>query len=394
MVASKLIRGPEIAEKLAQRRVLTIPESLGVLVDGFQHGFQNRTYPSTLSGVSFVRVAGQAICLSESVARLEVKHILDKIVPGGAFLILGHGGLTKCGAVGAKQAELALPTGEHLNEPRSVNHLLEHISPNVARMHSPEAEFENARFQAEIICSDQEFKSIIDRKNITIVYTVWTGEEALHFTAFNRDIANGDILEYHPKLGALSAQMAKGARKLAENGGNGSLQSHYAHSAVAYDPTDLRRVLDPHSLALEVGGICCVDARLTPNTPDGPKYLFKQGPNSLFAVTVVLGGSRLTVEDSCSLPYAYGHVLGINSLAHDGERGSGHTVALTTDITLDASRLIESDLCEHHKILEATANGAAISLVGFNGRTLRVFNKAHGIDESFVYQPQVNILSL
>lgn len=394
MVASRLVRGPEVAEKLAQRRVLTVPESLGVLVDGFQHGFQRREYPSTLNGVSFVRVAGQAACLSEPVARAEIKHILDDMRPGGAFLILGHGTITRCGAVRAKQIALRLPSGERLHEAESVLHLLENISPGVVGLDSPAAELENARYQAERILGDPEFNSIIKRKNITVVYAVWTGNSELHFTAINRNLVNGELLTHHPKLRALTTQMAKGMHLLAASSEQDNLGSHYAHAAVVYDPRDLRKVLDPYSQALEVGGVCCVDARVTPNTPDGPKYLCKQGPNRIFAVTIVLGGHKFSDGDSSSLPYGYCNVAGINSLANDGEKGSGHTVALTTDVTLDASNVVLSELCKHPKVSEATLHGANISLVGFDGRTFRVMNDFHGIDESFAYAPQVDILHL
>jgi hypothetical protein len=387
---------PDAKRKVDGRQVVSVFESISVLVDGFQR-FQERTLPSSLSGVSFFRIAGQATCLDhahEHNSRKEVLRILQMLKPGGAFVMLGHGGLAKCGAVGAKQALIA---GQLGHEPDQTRRLLDFIPDSVAGKASPIAEQVNAEYQALKILKDPEFKALINAKNITVVWAVFDGTNLLRFVPLNRsDDWSGSkkLYERHPKLLALALQMRKGVQKLMASDSE-NLGEHYAHAAFLYDPIEMRKVLDPLEPHLEVGGICCVDARVAPNTPDGHKYLFRVPPNRTFAVTTISAGHTVfSYDDLGSLFYSFGHVKGINSLSHHGEPGNGHTVILTPDTSLESAFEVRRQLLEQPTAVQATHGGETITLIGFDAKVLRIVNQSLQLDLSIGYNPRVNLLTV
>ncbi|MFH1785091.1 MAG: hypothetical protein ABH842_01560 [Candidatus Micrarchaeota archaeon] len=393
MAGSIVARCPEALEKVRKHQKLTVPESISVLAEGFMR-FQQRTTPSSMNGVSFLRVAGQAACLDEPLPRSEIKRLLEKIKPGGVFLIFGHGHIAKCGAVAAKQAALGLPEGEHLHEPEVVLKLLDSLPKDVRGLESPDAELVNARYQATRVFEDPELREIIDKKNLTVAYAVCSDITPFTYHLLNRTWNQDKIFERHPKLIALRLQMPKALGKVIDANREG-LDSHYAHAAFLYDPLDMRTVLDPFTSALDVGGICCVDARVTPNVPDSPKYLFRIPPNQSFMVTMAInGGAQLSTENLGSLIYSYGHVAGINSLNQHGEPGSGHTVVLTSGSDLDRALAVRMALVQHEVVNQATSHGENISMAVFDGEKLRLWNPNHGIDMVIPYTPQINILSI
>ena len=384
----------EAQRLVAAKQTVNVFQSISVLTWGFDR-FQERTMPSSLSGVSFLRIAGQAACLSHNYefnSRSEILRLLGKIKPGGVFLMLGHGGIAKCGAVAAKQAQLE---GQLGNESEPVIRLLDHVSPEVGGQSSPHAEETNAVFQALKIMDDQEFNAIIQKKNLSVVWAVCSSLGTLKYHALNRpNWDQNKLFERHPKLLALSLQMQKGLKKfLADDHGN--LDQHYAHAAFLFDPLEMRTVLDPFELLLDIGGICCVDARVTPNTPDGYKYLFRLPPNRAFAVTIETGnGNIFSQDDIASLVYSFGHVSGVNSLTAHGEKGNGHTPILTTDMSLAKAEAVKTALLVHEIAHRATRGGETITLMGFDGKALRIVNSAQNIDFVLPYNPQVNILSI
>jgi len=121
-----------VTDKLKAQKPLTIPESLGILVEGFTSSRARRaSEPShlKLDKTAFVRIAGQALDLQNDNSRSEVRRILNRIKTGGLFLILGHGHFIPCGAVSAKQKLMDPATRDGiLREPESVRILLDHVS--------------------------------------------------------------------------------------------------------------------------------------------------------------------------------------------------------------------------------------------------------------------------
>src|SRR3989338_3659700 len=91
-MGASALSGLDVRSRIRQAETLTIPESCSVLTEGFM-GFQSRDRPSSLSGVSFIRIAGQAVGLDNENSRTEIRRMLDKIKPNGVFLVLGHGGI-------------------------------------------------------------------------------------------------------------------------------------------------------------------------------------------------------------------------------------------------------------------------------------------------------------
>ena len=205
----------------------------------------------------------------------------------------------------------------------------------------------------------------------------------------NRIWDENKLFERHPKLFALRLQLAKGLNKAIESGIG--LDVHYAHTIFVYDPMRMRTVLDPLEQYLDVGGISCVDARLKPNTPDGPKYLFRIHPNQSFAVTVEEnGGIRLSYDDMGSIIYALSHVNGVKSL--NGHKGSGHIVCL--GISHESTLSIRSALLQDNIVSAATKSGASISVAYFDGKNLHIQNDAFDVNATFDYAPRVPILSI
>jgi len=419
----------EAKDKIRTGKPLTIQESLGVLVDGFEY-FQKRSRPSTISGVSLIRVAGQAVGMKDEHSRDEVLGLLKSIKPGGAFLVLGHGGKTTCGAVGAKKKQVELEKeGKLMDEHSSIIGLLGNIPAEVHKHESPIAEFENAKWQATKIHLDAEFGEIIKKRDITVVCAVL--DEDILYVALNRDEEKARFVaekmaemgisknEYeekclqdrffddrifeqklsiglHPKLSALREQLKKGFMKVERD--RIDLATHYAHAIFTYDPMLMRTVLDPFEPYLDIGGVCCVDARLTPNVPDGPKYLFRTPPNSLFMVTIGMhnGAIKFSYDDKGSIAYALKHVNGVNSLANEGhgEAGNGHIVCLDTSLGFYRASKVKEELLKDEHFLGATMEGKTITLAGFDGKQLRISNQDHGVEITMDYKPQTNILSL
>jgi len=181
---------------------------------------------------------------------------------------------------------------------------------------------------------------------------------------------------------ALAAHIQRSMQQTAPSMGI-DLQHHYSHAIALYDPMAMRTILNSPR-ELKVGGICCVDARVSHHTPDGPHYLFNQPPNRVFGVTVSTGSSPLfSFDDLGSAFYALGHVAGVNSLAHHGPKGNGHIVILTDSPDLDTALTIRNQLLEHQTACDATHDGDIITLMGVNKRVLRVVNAALHIDEMF-----------
>ncbi|MBS3067981.1 hypothetical protein J4450_04725 [Candidatus Micrarchaeota archaeon] len=389
-MGASALSGLDVRSRIRQAETLTIPESCSVLTEGFM-GFQSRDRPSSLSGVSFIRIAGQAVGLDNENSRTEIRRMLDKIKPNGVFLVLGHGGIFPCGAVAAKKAALELATrGELLQEHPLVLELVKHVSEDVAGRGSPTAEFMNACYQARKILRDDEFNEIIRRKNLTVTAVIMADDKPLSYVVLNKEWGFDELFRNHPKLVKLSAQMAKGLRKIIKKGID--ISSHYAHAIFVYDPFRIRTILDPREELLDVGGISCVDARLKPNTPDCPKHLFKLDPNESFAVTVELNGSvNFSFDDLGSIIYALHHVKGVNSLSRNGNAGNGHIVCLDTSI--DAAVAIKLALLGEDAIRTGTIEGRTITTAAFNGKRLLIDNKEHGIEINLEYSPRVDILT-
>lgn len=379
----QLGRVAEIRERVKAQEKISIPESLTVLVDGFSNektGFIARDRPSRLGGCSFIRVAGQAVDLTNG-NRKEIRGMLDSMSTGAAFVVLGHGAPFKCGAVSAKQAALISPSGKLDSEPEIVNQLVARVSDKVAGKESPVAEMENSIEQATRIMMDSEFAGIITRKNITVVAAVCT--KTLQVKAINKP-DSFDPKVYHPKLRELEAQLGKVVNRAISEGM--LLEKHYAHAIFAYDPSQLRGVLDPHHPKLEIGGISCVDARLAPLTPDGPRYMLKLFPNQGFSVTVHYGpnGVEISSDDGGSTVYALGHVGGVKE--------SKHIVVIDTSLSLARAKATRDGLLKIEEIRAATRNGETISLAGFDGEGLRVVNDVEGINWDVEYTPKYPIL--
>jgi hypothetical protein len=376
----------ELQRLVKDQKTLSVPKSIEVLVEGFQH-FNDRQFPSSLSGVSFIRIAGQAAGLDHENSREEVMGVLNRIKTGGAFLILGHGGIIPCGAVAARKKQLDLPPGESLGEHESIHQLISSIPPSVQDMNTPHAEAENATVQARRIYEDSEFRTVICKKNITVVAGVFSGET--HYNTINREWDENKLFERHHELHALRQQLVKAHQKVI--GLDINLARHYAHGIFLYDPLLMRQVLDPSRPVLEVGGICCVDARVQPNTPDGPKYLYRQLPNSIFGVTIGMknGHVSFSYDDEGSITYALGHVNGVNSLnGHGGDIGNGHIIIADNDVTFQRAKIVRVALLGLEQMRDATKDGETITMTAFNGQTLRIVNEHHGIDITQYYSPE------
>jgi hypothetical protein len=210
-----------------------------------------------------------------------------------------------------------------------------------------------------------------------------------HFPMNRKGWDEDKLFGRHPKLYALGLQLAKGLNKVVKDGID--LKKHYAHAIFIYDPLDLRTVLDPGVSLLEVGGICCVDARLKPNTPDSPKYLFRVPPNQTFDITIDLdenGSVNMSTGDKGSDDYCRKHVSGIRTENKDGEKGNGHTVTVATSL----------DLAMNIKEARIRNNGGIdpdlITMASFNGRSLRIYNPSLGINWQCEYRPAVPICSV
>lgn len=380
----QLDRVEEVRRAIKAQQKISIPESLAVLADGLANretGFAARDRPSRLGGCSFIRVAGQAVDLDNG-NRKEIRRILDNMSVGAAFVVLGHGAPFKCGAVSAKQAALKSPSGKLDSEPEIVNQLVSRVSEKVADCESPRAEMENSREQARRIMMDSEFAEIIVRKNITVVAAVCT--EVLMLEALNKP-ENFNLYTYHPKLKELEAQLGKVVKRAIDE--NMPMNSHYAHAIFIYDPSQLREVLDPNHPKLELGGVSCVDARLAPLSPDGPRYMFRLFPNQGFNVTVhheADGRVEISSDDGGSTVYALRHVGGVKE--------TKHLVIVDTTLSLARARATREGLLKIREIAEATSSGETISLVGFDGEGLRLVNDAQGINADIEYDPKYRIL--
>ncbi len=380
-------RKPEVVAAVKNAKTISPFDSACLLVEGFIH-FQERTYPSTLTAVSFNRIAGQAIGLDEKESREEVGRMLRSIRPGGAFVVLGHGGIIPCGAVGAKKAAIkAAAKGKKLDETQPVLDLLNRISPDVHGLDSPAAEFENAKFQAQKILDDPEFSDLIKRFNLTVLVAICSNCKEIQYFPMNRvDWTEDKLFGAHSKLYALKLQLSRGLERVVQKGID--LNAHYAHSAFIYDPLDLRTVLDPGVSLLEVGGICCVDARLKPNTPDSPKYLFRVPPNQTFDITVDLtetGEVIMSTGDKGSDDYRRKHVLGTRTEGHAD--GNGHVVTVAT--SLDFAMNIKEARVALNNI-----DPDLITATAFDGRSLRMLNPALGVDWHVEYKPAVPICAV
>jgi hypothetical protein len=385
--------------KAAVKRAQTISpfDSTCLLVEGF-HKFMQRDAPSTLTGVSFNRIAGQAIGLKDVESREEVARMLKAIRPGGAFVILGHGGVIPCGAVDAKiKAIDAAKQGRTLDETPAVLELLDRVSPEVHGKKSPEAELVNAMFQAQKVMTDSEFSFLIKRNNLTVLVAIISDCKDIRYYLMNREVWSEEnpkgwneekMFATHPKLYSLKYQLSEGLGKVVRDGID--LKTHYAHATFIYDPLDLRTVLDPGVSTLEVGGICCVDARLKPNTPDSPKYLFKVPPNQTFDITVDLdpeGNVNMSVGDIGSDDYRRKHVSGTRTEGH-GDKGNGHVVTVATSLEF-AMNIKEARISNNGGI-----NPADITAAAFDGRSLRLLNPAIDVDWHIEYRPDVPICAV
>ncbi len=392
---AQLITDPQkltgLYEKKRAGQPLGLIESLSVIAGGFQH-FQERQFPSSARGVSFTRVAGQAVDLSDDGSKKEIRRILENTVTGGAFVVLGHGGCIPCGAVAAKKKAIELERrGMTFEEHPHIVRLVNQISPEISGLGSPQAEMINAAYQARKLLSDFELGEIIRKSNITVIAAVCS--DTLEFTIMNRTGWNETkLFERHPKLNALRIQLLKGLDKVRNLGIN--LGTHYAHAILVDDPLLMRKVLDPNNPALDVGGISCVDARLSPNTPDSLRYLARMSPNTAFSVTVECNGeTSFSWDDMGSIVYALNHVNGVNSLK-EGSNGNGHIICTDTDLELLRATSVKRALLREEAINTATKNGAKITLLGFDGKEMRILNKTCGVDVVLQYNPEVNILKV
>jgi hypothetical protein len=375
----------DVVGKVKAGKTVSPFDSANLLLDGFMW-FQERQFPSSLTGVSFSRIAGQALGLVDSESRGEIKRVLDAIRPGGVFMILGHGGMIPCGAIGAKKAQLeAADRGEALKETKPVLDLLERVSPDIRGLGSPGAELKNAIFQAEKVMNDPEFSLLIRKKNLTVAVGIVCDCKDTEFLPLNRpDWDMNKLLERHPMLSALRNQLKKGLAKAIAYGTD--LKTHYAHTTFIYDPLDLRTVLDPGISNLNVGGFCCVDARVKPNTPDSPKYLFRVAPNQTFDITVDIderGKAVLSVGDMGSDDYRRRHVQGTKTDGEHGEMGNGHMVTVATSLDL-AMNIRDARLERNDGVLPAD-----ITVASFDGRQLRMLNHSIGVDWCVDYDPAV-----
>ncbi|MBI5133607.1 MAG: hypothetical protein HZA83_02740 [Thaumarchaeota archaeon] len=370
---------PKWRQKLLGREPLEIQESFDALTDGF-HRFEQRTKPACCSGVALRRVAGNIFEQNDQVARKEVRRLLENIKEGGVFLFLGHGGHFPCGAVAAKKSHL----DNKLNEPETVAHILEHIPDDVKELCSPNAEFVNTVYQARDFLDDHEFAETIKRKNITVVAGLCNGPD-IEFLALNKQITPTELLIAHPKLEALKTQMNR-AFNAATNSEGKDLTTHFAHLMFVFDPIEFSPVLSSSGSELDVGGFCCIDARLPPRTP-GPRYLFRMKPGEAVCVSGSFNGEiQFTMGELESVGYGLRRVDGLN--VH--KNGNGHMVIISTD--LGKSLMAKSALLARVEFLGLSGLGDTISVASFDRQRLMIQNPYFGLEINLPYNPVVQII--
>lgn len=369
---------------IMEKRILDIPRSCGLLVEGY-HDFEDRRRPASLGGVNFTRIAGQAVNLKDENSRSEVRRMLGWIRTGGAFLILGHGGKFGCGAVAAKKAALR---GE-LDEPPEVMRLVDEIPDKVGELESPDAEIYNARAQAEKICADTEFGVLIARKNITMVMGVFHSDDEIEYQAINQpgERWNDKKLRLaHPKLQVLCDQLRRALNRVRIE--QIDLSTHYAHAIFVYDPFQMAKVLDPFHPRLDIGGFSCGDSRLSPRVASY-RYLVNPWPGEISGVTIERNGDiRFSGDDLGFIIYMMRHVRGVASLKGNG---SGHIVCLDTSI--EAAGMIRMALLRNELIKKGTMDGQSITTAAFDGRVFRIENTAHEVGYTLPYAPRYPILT-
>lgn len=358
----------QLNSMMRDRFPLMPPMVSDLLEIGFDH-FNQRVDQLKTLGIRFRRIAGQVIDTTDLSTRNEIKQTLENLTEGGVLISLGHGGKTclSCGAVSSKKKQIELASkGQTLTtEPYIVN-LLGHINPGVTRFDSPDAEMFNAVDQLAKILVDSEFGEIIKRKNLTVVAGVFTENGTVFKTVTledsahpkSQDLDDSTIHSKFPKLQILRDNLARGIKKAKES--NISLEKHYAHSIMLFDPYEIASVMDANT-PVEVAGFCCVDARLQPNTPGNPRSFLGIGPNEVFGVTAQFTpasnlDSLIIANDLGSIDYALGHVSGINQIPN----------FITVATTLEGASSLKMELLKVPKYREATNNGKHIITVSFS----------------------------
>lgn len=356
---------------------LTVGDSLATTVEGIQSNLQ-RERNMEKKGMAFKRVAGQAVIANDPSARTDIRRLLEKTKKDGVFVILGHGGMYPCGAVAARKAQLngAAETIRR-EEHRHTIRLLENISPDVQYLGSPGGEWHNATMQGIAILKDPEFAEIVKRRNITIVYAIAVNNDPVIFAATNADLTHADLCEKYPKLKMLAAQLEKSTiTAAAEDKGS----RHFAHAIVLYDPLDMMSVLAPDQEELEVSGIICVDARLTPGTLDNilrghVGEFFFVGANATNGVEII------NPANGGSISYALRHVGGVNILNKGGiTTGNGHIVALATNPERAAK--LRNAISTYDDTKRVIQMGGSITVITFDGREARIINEKTGFEKT------------
>ncbi len=363
---------------------LSIEESIAALEHGFEGYLKRNGAPSHLVGMSLRRVAGQVVDLNDPIMRLSIINDLNRTLVGGAYIILGHAG---CGAVKARLAEL----DDHqalAHEHSSVRRLVRGITRNIRRQTPSSAEWANAQDQAVRLLHNNEIYEIIKRKKITVIYAVAPTESTLVFNVVHGPVEKDDIPEKFPQLRQLMLQLEKA---LATARAEDKKLRHAAHVISISKPMDMYRVLNPSQALLmdnsegylSVTGICCVDARLRPNTPDSAYYLFRAHLGEIFGATVTQTGEntfRMSGPVLGSVAYALGHVTGVNILAHEGTTGNGHIVALAS--SMQRAQQIHDGITHHEVIQQALQAGGSITLISFDGNKLSIQNEKIGYEKT------------
>jgi hypothetical protein len=126
---------------------------------------------------------------------------------------------------------------------------------------------------------------------------------------------------------------------------------------------------------LEVGGICCVDARLMPNTLDN---LLRGHIGELFLVGVNTsnGTELIHTANGGSLSYGERHVNGINILNGGAKIGNGHIVVLGSSPS--KARVIERGIKEYDAVQNVLRLGGSITIISFHGKEVQVSNESTG----------------
>ncbi len=355
---------------------LTIEQSIQLAIEGISSNVKRLDGQSSMEkrGIMLKRVAGQAVIADDQAARADIRRILDKMLPGGVFVVLGHGGDYPCGAVAARKSQVSGGAEAiRQNEHQSTVQLLENIPDTVMYMASPAGEWHNATMQAVKIVSDEEFGEIIKEKDITVVYAVAVNNNPVAFSALNKNITPVELMEQHGKLRVLARQLEKGmVTAAAEDKGS----RHFAHALVFVDPLDMSSVLAPQYPGVDVGGICCVDARLTPNTLDN---LLRGHVGEYFFVGVAVdekGMTPLSVANGGSASYAWRHVNGVNIIKGTTE-GNGHIIAMAS--SPDRANLIAKGCRSYDDTKRVIELGGSITTISFDGKTVLVHNEKVGI---------------